>query len=455
MKRCLICGNTDDDSSTVCSVCGNRYTEASEDIPEGMKDLSEPDLSEQSAPEETAEEPKKEPVQTQAQQECPGAQAGGADRTSRTAAGNRPPRRTRSGPQIYGQQELTQGGSEMYADQGTIRRTVQGRPPENRLSGERLSESRPQRAARPANQAADSRQGRPARPASGEPRRQAPSGQRRQGRPAAGQERPAAADFRSRRVMEASRSALRSPLFLLAALLFTVYLISSILAIFMKELNYSQLVRLIGDTGMPGQISGYFHMAASLLRALDSGDVILADFAICIPDLLFCIGLWMIVVNARTAREKMSGSGFALTRAVVILRMVCACLIMLVVLILSVAVMIAAWVSGERPMILMAAAILVITVVIIMMVIMYYFCFLATLKTCRQNSNMGESYGKASAYVAALHIILSLLSIVTLLSGIVNAEITGITGAIGKMGWMILFGIWILGYRRKLARAGE
>lgn len=485
MKQCIICGNTDDDNSTVCSKCGNPYvirTEKASGAQEGPQ------------AEKAAEEPGRDPgVQPEVlQEQAPeGAQAGseagsGGAGQGRVPAGRgpadavraerngRPPRRTKSGPQIYGQEEMDQRQDELYAQQGTMRRTVPPRsaaqaPEEARrqMSG---GQGRPSDEARQGTRRPAGDSGRPAgdpgrmagdqsRPA-GDPARgagQARGGARRpagRGR-AAGQGRPMGQNPQARRIMETSRKALRSPLFILVALFNTLYVGSSIAAIVLKELNYSQFTRLLGDVSLPQQASGYMNTATSLLQKLDSGSMPAVSVGLCIPGLVFCLGLWIIVISAMTARERMSGAGFVLTRIVIALRLIVTSVSMLAVLVVSVAITVSAWVSHEKGMIIMAAVMLVVVIAVILMVVMYYFCYLATLKTCRLNSNTGESYGRLSAYVAVLHILLALTGIVSLLSGIVNMEITGITSAIGQMGWMILFGVWIFWYRKKMSRIGE
>ena len=151
----------------------------------------------------------------------------------------------------------------------------------------------------------------------------------------------------------------------------------------------------------------------------------------------------------------MPGAGFGFLKATVIINMIVACVVMAIILILMVAVVIASWISGTIPIMVLSAVVLVVTITVVMMIIMYYFCYLATIKTCRLNSMAGESYGKVSAYVAVIHIILALSSIVNLLSGIVNSEIANIIGAIGSMGWMLLFAVWLFLYRSKMEEYEE
>ena len=165
MKRCIICGNVDDDNSTVCSTCGNPYvdmgaqasdmgsgeeTEAggspdtvSEEIKE-QAEAGQPEAEEPQSEEEAPEQPEtEEPQQAAAEQpgmevpeqaaaEQPEAEAPrqaaerpeNAGAPGQTMPGGRPPRRTRSGPQIYGQAEGVNPRSGQYANQGMIRREV-------------------------------------------------------------------------------------------------------------------------------------------------------------------------------------------------------------------------------------------------------------------------------------------------------------------------------------------
>lgn len=474
MKRCIICGNVDDDNAAVCSTCGNPYVDMSERIPGKEEGPSEEAFREQQeipgeVQETVPEQPDAEASQDAVSEETPSEDqpfsvelpkpdpeekkqndsAGGSGVNPAKAAGGRPVRRTRSGPQIYGQTEVPGGNPELYANQGTFRREV---PPRSFPSG-RPAGQMPGDAGRMTDQMSDG-QSRPAGQVPGGQARPANRAYGRAGRPAGqmpgGTGRPSGPDFLSRRVMETARKALRSPLFFLIVLLQTAHVASSIAAIFMNELNYSLIVRLLNEADLPQQVAGYAGTATTLLQKLDSG-MIAANIALHIPSILFCLGLWLIFITALTAGERMSGAGFGFARASVIIRMIVACIVMLVTLVITVTVVVAAWVSKQTPIIVMSVIMLVVTIVVVMMVIMYYFAYLATLKTCRVNSNTGEGYGKLSGYVAVMHVILAIPGIVGLLSGIVNMEITGIVGSAAKIGWMILLAVWIFLYRGKMS----
>ena len=416
----------------------------------------------------------------------------------------RRPRRGRSGPQIYGQGELPNDGQTTYA-QGAIRRDISGgaqNPSVSRTSGIQRStvaaqgqqtgapgNGRPARQGaagngRPVNEqaqmagrrgaeangAVNQANGRPNRPMPGQQGgRQArpmqgnmqgqPNGRggrapmqgQQPGRPAQGY-RPQG--FAGVKIRETARGALKSPVFLLVALLHTVFLAGSVAAVIMSQLNYSQVVRLLAGFQLPAQLGSYMNTAVTLLTKLDSSAIIL-NLIFCIPDLLFCIGLWLVFCMARTEEEEMSGIGFTFMKIVVILNMIKSCLVMLILLVVAVALVISAWVSGMTGMLVASAVALVLIIAVTMAVIMYYFCYLATIRTCRTNAGTGERYGRVSSYVALIHIIGSLFSIIGILSGVVNMEIAGIVKSAGMLGWMLLFGVWIYMYRGRMSEFEE
>ena len=513
MKRCIICGNLGDDNSTVCEVCGNPYMDLDDDAPDRMEagddPVTEPDISEdwepeqeapvaeeveaqdeiseaeeiEEEPEQQAIAPKEEPEQQAMAPEeepeqgaVPDLKAKQTVQTARPRTAGNNGHRMKSGPQIYGQM-AGQGATDQMQPDGMLRRTMNGndRPANHHpTAGVRrpiASQGRPMNGqgqpsqGRPMNGQGQPSQGRPmngqgqlsqGRPMNGQ-------GQPMQGRPMNSQgqpmmqNRPMSAPqydmpsmgFRNTKIQEMSKKSFQSPIFLLVALLQTVYLAGSIAAIFMKQLNFSQVMRLITGISMPTQITGYMDQLLKLMAKLDTGAV-LANLAIRIPDVLMCLGLWMIVFAARSKKTEMPGVGFTFLKIVVIIGLIKSCVLMLAGLVISVALVVSAWVSGVQTMIVAAVVTLVIMIVLTMFVVMYYFSYLAMLRTFRTNTQKGESYGAASGYVAVVYILMGLFGIIGLLSGIVNGEISGIVGSAGRIGWMLLMAFWIFGYRSTL-----
>ncbi|MCD7736283.1 MAG: hypothetical protein LUI07_04875 [Lachnospiraceae bacterium] len=527
MKRCTICGNIGSEDDTVCKVCGNPLseTEGKPGNGEASAGSGEPELtviSENAGAEDAAAQDAEASAEksTVRKAEKPVKEPNAAQRTAR-------PRRTRSGPQIYGQDSMagydgaqgvirrdvhgghssdagqagegtsrevgggarrqrhTSQGAQQYAD---MRQTIQGQRTNTQQTdaqGNRSGARQTVANGSGANEQQTISRGRGSgeqqlnvqgyRPEAQhlEARGQRPNGQQmnRQGQRSgmqptamggippyaqASQENRASVPNAgiSGRIIEAARGALRSPMFIFVALFYTLYLFSSVAAIFLRELNYAQIARLLTLVDLPSQLNGYVSMFQGAMAQLDSGALVL-NLIIRVPDFLFCLGLWLVCISARRSEGQMPGAGFLLMKLVVVLNMIMACLILLVVLVLSVTLVIASWRAGTQGLLVVSVITLALAIGVTMAIIMYYFCYLGTINSIQKNVRMGELYGKASAYVAVLNMILSLTGIVSILSGIVNMEVTGITTGVGRIGGMFLLGVWILRYRSTLSEYNE
>ncbi|MCD7957201.1 MAG: hypothetical protein LUG93_15925, partial [Lachnospiraceae bacterium] len=255
--------------------------------------------------------------------------------------------------------------------------------------------------------------------------------------------------FAARKILETSRGRLVSTLLLLIALFHTVYFAGAIAAVFMGELDYSLFGRLLGSLPLPAQLASYVSMFQSAMAQLDNGAIVI-DLVLQVPDLLFFLGIWLLCITARTSKEQMSGAGFVFLRLAIILNMIAACVLLLVVLVLSVTLVIASGSAGNGRFPL-AVAVLAAAIVVAMVIVMYYFCYLGTISAVSKNARLGESYGKTSSYVALVHMALAFTAIINVLSGILNGWIPVAVGGVGKFLWMLLFGIWIFNYRNAMS----
>ena len=131
------------------------------------------------------------------------------------------------------------------------------------------------------------------------------------------------------------------------ALLYTAFLIGSIAAIFMQELNYSQYARIVTAINIPAQFVSYVDDLFKLVAMLDT-DAVVLNLVLKIPDVLFCLGLWLIFFMSGTKKQEMSGAGFLFGKIAVIVRMIIACVALIACLIISVAFLVASWVAALR-----------------------------------------------------------------------------------------------------------
>ena len=253
------------------------------------------------APEEEPEQQAMVPEEEPEQGAVPALKAKQTVQTARPRTAGNNGHRMKSGPQIYGQM-AGQGAADQMQPDGMLRRTMNSndRPANHHpTAGVRrpiAGQSRPMNSqgqpmqGRPMNGQGQPMQGRPmngqGQPMQGRPMNS--QGQPSQGRPMNSQgqpmmqNRPMSAPqydmpsmgFRNTKIQEMSKKSFQSPIFLLVALLQTVYLAGSIAAIFMKQLNFSQVMRLITGISMPTQITGYMDQLLKLMAKLDTGAVL-------------------------------------------------------------------------------------------------------------------------------------------------------------------------------------
>lgn len=479
MKRCIICGNIRKDDSTVCEVCGNPYIDLEEDTPYGeTTELAEGVLQAEAASEGQASSGEEEmrPEEDSGTREPEHASVEEVRKEERGRAPEQPGsvHRMKSGPQIYGQENGVQtmrgvepvGAFRRDINGGGYNAGASGAPGGSQPAAARAAQGQRRPAARPGSSANGQRRpmNEPARAMNGQgsPMNGPARAMNGQGSPMNGPARAMngqggpmrAAGAPNNRIRSVSRMVMCSPILILTALLQTVCLGGSVAAIFMKELNFSQMLRLVSGLVSSTQLGGYTDQLLKLMAKLDT-DAVVANLVMLIPDLLVCIGLWAIVAAARTKEEEMSGLGFTLIKIVVIIGLVKNSILLVAGLIISVALVVSAWVSGVQSAIIAGVATVAIMIVLAMLVIMYYFCYIAMLHTFRSNALDGESYGSASGYVAAVYVLMGLFGIIGLLSGIVNSEISGIVQSVGKIGWMLLFAVWIFRYRSKLSEVED
>lgn len=249
------------------------------------------------------------------------------------------------------------------------------------------------------------------------------------------------------RLMLESRKALHSPLFLLITFLYTAAIAASAVSAVMQNLNFSHILQMLISVDAPGELMTYANKVVELLSRFDSGAVIIVLVSR-IPDVFLCLGLWIAYLTSGKRCRKMPGAGFLFARIGLVLKLIAGCVLMMVCLLLAVTFAVSAWVSGIRATEAASVIFLAAMIVLTMIIVMYFFCCLHTVKVCECNMVRGESEGRASAYAAVLTILASLLSVLVLLYSVVNMEIVGIISAACSMVWMILMGIWMLGYRK-------
>lgn len=257
-----------------------------------------------------------------------------------------------------------------------------------------------------------------------------------------------------RQLIEQSKRMFRSPVFIIMALLNTVFMVTMIASIFLQNMSFSQVITILANFDLPSELMSYANRILSLMSKLGSG-MIVVDLVSHLPELLLCVGFWILIVTADKSDEPMSGLGFLCAKIYIVIKMAVMCIGLLICLVLSVVFAVSSWVSVSVSAKIFSSIFLAAMIVFTMVIVMYFFCLLHTVKVCRLNAVQGERFSAVSVYAAVLTILAALTSILGLLSAIVNYETAGIICFGCKIAWMVLISLWIILYKNKINEGSE
>ncbi len=261
----------------------------------------------------------------------------------------------------------------------------------------------------------------------------------------------------SSRVYDTIRSLAASPLFLVAAIAFTLTIVASLIfsqftGTYISE-AFQDLQQTMLDAGLDVQeIPGQLENAAR-------GTGILGTAISMLPTILIAAGIWMVYAAAKNRSKPMSADGLTLLRVMQIIELVFLCFgaFMMILVFVMVMALAANYSSGgsrgeeilshTAPII---AIILVLALAIIVVAIVYMAKLIKTIKTMRDTVTTGVPSDKVSGFVAVILIIGAVIEILTGLS------------VLGFGGWPatvlqllnatcgICFGILILRYKKAM-----
>lgn len=462
MKRCMYCGHENEDSSQNCSKCGNRLLDIppqqvmpAEDIPEeepgepaaaarlmpDLRNLSPESVSEDSdipgnryekldedeeQPEEFLDEDTSYDDMDE-EDEAPSPFYGAPEGDPYSARGLDPSFGRREDP-YAGQSSYGQENGYPYGGQG-FGYGAGGPEVQQQYGGQAYGYSQKvQQYGYPDRRQAQEQ------PGYDYGRGQAPAGGTRQ-------------------FMIKARKAVRSPLFFLALLFYTVMTGASIVNIVTG--NMINTLNSFQDTAqmvLGSNIAITF--MNSLIDIVEGGNapILLAvNLVFCIPGLLMGLGLWMMFFQTSPSKPQIATSGYTLTKVMVILKFIALCILLTAGLVISVAFVVAAGASSSVASIIVGVILLVIMIIVSVLVIMFYVQLLHCIKVMKWNARSGADPGRISSFVPVMGILLTIGTVLLMLPMAPNDYI-GLVSRGTSAAWMLFASIWIMVYRAKVKK---
>lgn len=257
----------------------------------------------------------------------------------------------------------------------------------------------------------------------------------------------------SRQFMMKARKAVRSPLFFLALLFYTVTTVASIVNIISGNMINS--LNSFQDTAQMVLGSNvavtFMNSMVDMVEGTNTPVLLLVNLVFCIPGLLMGLGLWMMFFQTSASKQQISTSGYTLTKVMVILKFIGLCILLTAGLIISVAFVVAAGASSSVASIIVGVVLLIIMIIVSVLVIMFYVQLLHCIKVMKWNAKAGADQGRISSFVPVMGILLTIGTVLTMLPMAPN-DYLGLVSRGTSAAWLLFVSIWVLVYRAKVKK---
>ena len=257
----------------------------------------------------------------------------------------------------------------------------------------------------------------------------------------------------ARTLMQKARRRVKSPLFFLVVLLHTIMTVASILNLVTGNVLYNlnvmqdSLQKAVGNN----LAVTYMNTVIDLIEGASKITILGVDFALCLPGVLVCLGLWLMFLKTTAKKEEISTGGYTLTKVMTLLQFIAVCLVLGAGLIFSVAFVVMAGASGNTTSIFAGIILLVIMILLSVLTILFFVQLLHALKVIKWNARNGTDKGRIAIYVPVVGILLSIATGLSMIPMAPNDYI-GLANQAASAAWMLFGSIWLLVYRAKVRR---
>lgn len=280
----------------------------------------------------------------------------------------------------------------------------------------------------------------------------------------------------SKTILFRSRKMVKGFLFFLVALSFTAMLVMNFwncavpgtmdksMPNAQLDLNYyyNELVRMTGTTSGFGiqlvselgmQVLQMVIRVLDIIKSLGTSVQLSILLIITVPNLFFALAQWIMFAQTKRDRSKFGMGGYTLARVMMILKMIVACLLLVVGLVISVYFVVVGARGTELSGNFIQGLIMLVTMIIIaIFTIMYYVQWIFTLKCMKVNVRSGIDIGRVPVYLGVISIIVALAAVGITLP-LPSNDYIGIGASASTAAYFLLSGLWTLIYHGAVRRA--
>ena len=253
-------------------------------------------------------------------------------------------------------------------------------------------------------------------------------------------------------LMEKARKLVRSPFFFLAALLYTIMVVSRAAYLFtggsMTNIDtflHTLSVRF-GENVPTAFLQQGVDMLKEFLAKLPPYAVYGIEAGLCLPAILIMISLWMMFSGTSPKRKEISTTGFTFARVVKILQLIVVCALMLTGIGVCVSFVVAYVKAQSVERMIFCVIILLIVMLLTVLTILYYIQLLFSIRVIRSNARDGEDIGRIPGFVIFVGLLGCAAAGASMLP-MAPDDYIGLVTRGASAAWLLVISIWGIVYK--------
>ncbi len=252
--------------------------------------------------------------------------------------------------------------------------------------------------------------------------------------------------------MKAARRKVKGFLFFLTTLLLSVHVVSNIVNIMLGNAltNLSTVTNTIRLRTGENTILRLCNTGIAYLESVNPWMLRGISVALMLPILLLMFGFWRMFAGTSTRRVAMSTGGYSLTRAAVIIRFIFVCAVLLATIVVTVTFVVTAGASGSTMSLIVGIVALLIVIILSVLIIMFYVQVIFSVKLIRKNV-LGEDIGIIPGYAIFVGVLLAIGNGLALLP-MAPDDYIGLVARGSAAAWLLFVSIWAMSYKAKMRK---
>ena len=274
----------------------------------------------------------------------------------------------------------------------------------------------------------------------------------------------------SKMFMVKARKRVKSVTFFLMALSFTAMFALNVYNIYCGNAlrnitdSESMLANILSGTGTNFFTQMLTELASQMVKMVVNVQGIIAQLGrtvelgiaivFLVPNVLFCLALWLMFFRTDTKRRQFPMGGYTLARVMMILKFLIACLVLAVGLVISVYFVVVGAQrksGGVDSSLIQGVILLIVMIVVSIFVVMYYIQWMFCLKVVRDNAKKGTDPGRMPGFVVFLSIMCAAICVVLMIPMAPNDYI-GLASRGAAAAYFLISGLWVLIYKIRVKR---